>query len=112
MADDDLKLGLVLGYWFAGPPVGVPEAIAATLRPILVKGRGNYVSIRRLELATSRALSLFPSHAERESLDIIKDLGTDEDVAELKAMIGKRREALTLPPQGAAMRRRAAAAAN
>ena len=29
MADDDLKLGLVLGYWFAGPPVGVPEAIAA-----------------------------------------------------------------------------------
>src|SRR5215207_3171531 len=26
---DDLKLGLVLGYWFAGPPVGVPEALAA-----------------------------------------------------------------------------------
>src|SRR3954451_22216824 len=26
---DDLKLGLVLGYWFAQPPVGVPEAIAA-----------------------------------------------------------------------------------
>ena len=29
MADDELKLGLVLGYWFAGPPVGVPEQIAA-----------------------------------------------------------------------------------
>lgn len=28
MAADDLKLGLVLGYWFAQPPVGVPEAIA------------------------------------------------------------------------------------
>ena len=29
MADDVLKLGLVLGYWFAGPPAGVPEQIAA-----------------------------------------------------------------------------------
>lgn len=29
MAADDLKLGLVLGYWFAQPPVGVPEQIAA-----------------------------------------------------------------------------------
>ncbi|MCU1358460.1 MAG: hmd [Acidimicrobiales bacterium] len=29
MADDDLKLGLVLGYWFAQPPTGVPEIIAA-----------------------------------------------------------------------------------
>jgi F420-dependent oxidoreductase-like protein len=28
MADDDLKLGLVLGYWFAQPPSGVPEMIA------------------------------------------------------------------------------------
>ncbi|HEX2576915.1 MAG TPA: LLM class flavin-dependent oxidoreductase, partial [Aquihabitans sp.] len=28
MAADDLKLGLVLGYWFAQPPVGVPELIA------------------------------------------------------------------------------------
>ena len=28
MADDDLKLGLVLGYWFAQPPVGVPELLA------------------------------------------------------------------------------------
>jgi F420-dependent oxidoreductase-like protein len=25
---DELKLGLVLGYWFAGPPTGVPELIA------------------------------------------------------------------------------------
>ena len=29
MADDDLKLGLHLGYWFAGPPVGAAEQIAA-----------------------------------------------------------------------------------
>ncbi len=26
---EELKLGLVLGYWFSGPPVGVPESIAA-----------------------------------------------------------------------------------
>jgi F420-dependent oxidoreductase-like protein len=26
---DELKLGLVLGYWFAGPPTGVAEQIAA-----------------------------------------------------------------------------------
>jgi ATP-dependent DNA helicase DinG len=55
------------------PEWGVPEPIAATLRPVLVKGRGNYVSIRRLDLASSRALSLFPSPAERESLDIINE---------------------------------------
>jgi F420-dependent oxidoreductase-like protein len=28
MASDDLKLGLVLGYWFAGMPAGVPEMVA------------------------------------------------------------------------------------
>ena len=38
MADDDLKLGLVLGYWFAGPPVGVPEAIAARHQGMRVLG--------------------------------------------------------------------------
>lgn len=26
---EDLKLGLALGYWFAGPPAGVPEMLAA-----------------------------------------------------------------------------------
>ena len=25
----DLKLGLVLGYWFAGPPSGVAEQLVA-----------------------------------------------------------------------------------
>ena len=29
MSDNELKLGLVLGYWFAGPPAGVPEQVAA-----------------------------------------------------------------------------------
>src|SRR5690625_1428360 len=29
MSDDELKLGLHLGYWFAGPPAGVAETLAA-----------------------------------------------------------------------------------
>ena len=35
---------------------------------VLVKGRGNYVSLRRLELAVERAGSLFPEEAERAEL--------------------------------------------
>jgi len=64
-----------------------------------------------LETATLEQITALGAK-NADMMKFIKDLGTDEDVAELKAMIGKRREALTLPPQGAAMRRRAAAAAN
>ncbi|MFN9369082.1 MAG: ATP-dependent DNA helicase [Planctomycetia bacterium] len=35
---------------------------------VLVKGRGNYVSLRRLELAVERSGSLFPDDAERAEL--------------------------------------------
>ncbi len=35
---------------------------------VLVKGRGNYVSLRRLELATERAASLFRSEAEMHDI--------------------------------------------
>jgi ATP-dependent DNA helicase DinG len=39
---------------------------------VLVKGRGNYVSLRRLELAVERSGSLFPDDAERaELLDLV-----------------------------------------
>jgi ATP-dependent DNA helicase DinG len=72
-----------LGDW------GVPEPIAATLRPVLVKGRGNYVSLRRLELASSRALSLFPGLPERDSLDIINEWAagtTDGSLSTLPAV--------------------------
>jgi ATP-dependent DNA helicase DinG len=69
-----------LGDW------GVPEALAATLRPVLVKGRGNYVSLRRLELASSRALSIFPSPAERESLDIINEWAATTDDGSLSTL--------------------------
>lgn len=42
-------------------------------RPALVKGRGNYVSIRRLRLASSRQDRLFGDAASRRSLHMIED---------------------------------------
>lgn len=43
------------------------------LRPVLVKGRGNYMSIRRLKLASERADRLLPDEASRVSLRQIED---------------------------------------
>lgn len=43
------------------------------LRPILVKGRGNYVSVRRLRLASERQDRLFADAAARRSLHVIED---------------------------------------
>ncbi len=47
------------------------------LRPVLVKGRGNYVSIRRLKLASSRQDKLFTDAAARRSLHQIEDWAYD-----------------------------------
>jgi ATP-dependent DNA helicase DinG len=43
------------------------------LVPALVKGRGNYVSIRRLKLASDRQDRLFSDEASRRSLHVIED---------------------------------------
>ncbi len=43
------------------------------LRPVLVKGRGNYVSIRRLRLASQRQDRLFGDAGARRSLHAIED---------------------------------------
>ncbi len=43
------------------------------LKPVLVKGRGNYVSIRRLRLASQRQEKLFSDAAARRSLHAIED---------------------------------------
>ena len=43
------------------------------VRPILVKGRGNYVSVRRLRLASQRQDRLFADPAARRSLHVIED---------------------------------------
>lgn len=53
---------------------------ARALSPLLVKGRGNYVSLRRLELASSRQDRLFGDPALRRSLHVIEDwASTTED---------------------------------
>lgn len=46
---------------------------SAPLRPVLVKGRGNYVSIRRLKLASQRQDKLFADPAARRSLHAVED---------------------------------------
>lgn len=46
------------------------------LKPVLVKGRGNYVSIRRLKLASQRQEKLFPDPPSRRSLHVIEDWAT------------------------------------
>lgn len=43
------------------------------IRPVLVKGRGNYLSIRRLALASARADSLLSDEASRRSLRVIEE---------------------------------------
>ncbi len=60
------------------PQWGLPEFDALgerlrELRPVLVKGRGNYISVRRLELASKRSLTLLPDAASRESLRRIEE---------------------------------------
>ena len=49
-----------------------PESWRGSVRPILVKGRGNYMSIRRLALAGHRAGRLVPDAASRRSLQEIQ----------------------------------------
>lgn len=46
----------------------IPEEFSA----VLVKGRGNYVSLRRLQLASRRADRLFPDEEERHALQQIE----------------------------------------
>lgn len=49
------------------------EEGASPLRPALVKGRGNYLSLRRLELTSRRQEKLLPDAASRRSLHTIED---------------------------------------
>lgn len=46
---------------------------SVSLRAALVKGRGNYLSIRRLQLASARQDRLFPDAASKRSLHAIED---------------------------------------
>lgn len=49
------------------------DASPPGIHPVLVKGRGNYVSVRRLKLASERQDRLFADPAARRSLHVIED---------------------------------------
>ncbi|TVQ61398.1 MAG: DEAD/DEAH box helicase [Phycisphaerales bacterium] len=55
-------------------------SVGAGFKAVLVKGRGNYVSIRRLQLASQRKERLFADEASRRSLHVIEDwaYGTED----------------------------------
>lgn len=55
------------------PDAATPEGTPRELRPVLVKGRGNYVSVRRLKLASERQDKLFADPAAKRSLHVIED---------------------------------------
>ncbi|MBX3383470.1 MAG: hypothetical protein KF864_08175 [Phycisphaeraceae bacterium] len=60
------------------PPMALGEGAVAwpaemPVRPILAKGRGNYLSIRRLQLASQRQDRLFGDPAARRSLHVVED---------------------------------------
>ena len=60
-----------LGSWDLGASAGGEEL--QPLVAVLAKGRGNYVSIRRLKLASSRQTALLPDAEQRHSLHVIED---------------------------------------
>lgn len=60
-----------------------------TFKAVLVKGRGNYVSVRRLKLASERQDKLFADAASRRSLHVIEDWAystTDGTLSTLPAL--------------------------
>lgn len=58
---------------------GAGSTPARSLNPVLVKGRGNYVSLRRLELASKRQDRLFADAGARRSLHVIEDWARETD---------------------------------
>ncbi len=62
------------------PDAATSDGLHRELKPCLVKGRGNYVSVRRLKLASERQEKLFSDAASRRSLHVIEDwIGTTQD---------------------------------
>jgi ATP-dependent DNA helicase DinG len=55
------------------PQAATEDGEARELRPVLVKGRGNYLSLRRLMLASQRQDKLLGDAASRRSLHVIED---------------------------------------
>ena len=53
-------------------PAPADEALPRPLRAVLVKGRGNYLSTRRLRMASERGDKLLPDAPSRRSLEVIQ----------------------------------------
>ncbi len=60
--------------------------ITSPIRPVLVKGRGNYVSLRRLKLASARQERLFADPAARRTLHAIEDWASITDEGTLSSL--------------------------
>lgn len=73
VGDDEFGFPLEVqpGYAFEGDAASAAPPPA--IRPVLVKGRGNYVSLRRLKLASLRQERLFSDPVARRSLHAIED---------------------------------------
>ncbi len=67
-------------------PLRGPDGLKRDLKPVLVKGRGNYVSLRRLKLAHERKDRLFADAAQRRSLDQIVAWGHETDDGTLSTL--------------------------
>ncbi len=62
------------------PEAATSDGLHRELKTCLVKGRGNYVSVRRLKLASERQDKLFGDAAARRSLHVIEDwIGQTDD---------------------------------
>lgn len=65
---------------------GLPEGAVAPIKPVLVKGRSNYVSVRRLGLASKRQDRLIADPAARRSLHVIEDWARSTDDGTLSTL--------------------------
>lgn len=65
---------------------GADPQNAHAVVPALVKGRGNYVSIRRLKMASERQDRLFVDAAQRRSLHVIEDWAYATDEGSLSSL--------------------------
>lgn len=77
LKDVPLLVGLMEKAFPAATPAPSDSASSdepkPRIKPVLVKGRGNYVSIRRLKQASERQDKLFADAAARRSLHVIED---------------------------------------
>ncbi len=74
LIDKDIPM---LRATLGAPPVGTPAEWIGDIDAALVKGRGNYLSIRRLQLASRKQDRLFADAASRQSLHVIEDWAYD-----------------------------------